>query len=158
MALLAAVPVMALSAVFLIVIAQKKKKRKDEVQVRGPASGHRDPVSEHVAESKVSQVTEVEPECEVVCDFDLTSSGSTNPSQVGSDCSLTDNEDDGLIEIAFQEGEPIPPVNEEKCLKSGEISKCPDVFSDNGVFTDDEMDEEDNLIELDISMGSIKLH
>lgn len=155
--LLAAVPILAVSAISVAVVVQKER-RKNVVDDGSPASSQKILLSEHFAENKVSQETAaVESKCEMVCDLDFTSSGSASRNGAGSDCSLTDNEDDGLIEIAFQEGAPIPLTNEEKSEKSGEISKCPDVFSDNGVLTDDEMDEEDNLIELDISMGSIKL-
>ncbi|OWM85802.1 hypothetical protein CDL15_Pgr012052 [Punica granatum] len=141
--LLVAVLVLVASTAFLVVFAKEEETAKegldpDAVEDEGPAS-------------------EVEPEGAAACDFEFMSSSSASQSQVGSDGSLTDDEDDGLIEIAFQEGEPISLICEEKSQKPVEVSKPPDVLSDNGVLTEDEMDEEDNLIELDISMGSIKL-
>ncbi|PSS06465.1 Eukaryotic translation initiation factor 3 subunit C like [Actinidia chinensis var. chinensis] len=79
-------------------------------------------------------------------------SGNVGPSPDDSDGSISDEE--SLIEIALPSGHYVGPEKEEAKLSSQKEQK----FQSPMEFLADinEVNEEDNLIEIDISMGSIK--
>ncbi|CAK9151866.1 unnamed protein product [Ilex paraguariensis] len=91
-------------------------------------------------------------------DVDWPYSGNLGPSPDCSNGSISDEE--SLIEIALPSGHYVSPKEEEP--KFNLLQKLPD-FSSDTIFQQDglvellaEINEEENLIEIDISMGSIK--
>lgn len=98
-----------------------------------------------MGDMEISRSPIEEPE---TCDFNHTGSITANQRSAVSESSVIRDEDAGLIEIDFHGGESTIFVSEERDQVSSDIYK-------KSKLVDEEEDE--NLFEIDISIGSTKL-